>query len=355
MQRDQLISPETPFAVLDMARFESNLARGKAFAEELGVSQRPHCKTHKIPKLAQIQQKYGAQGITLATIGEAEVFVENGLLDVFIAYPIWPTVTKKARLAKLAEKAKIRIGVDSHEAIQGWMGLASVGVMVEINSGHNRSGCNPRQAGELAEAIVKAGLRFDGVFTYPGHSYHPDKREKASLDEAEALRIALDSVATVGLEAKIVSGGSTPSWRTTSNLLTEMRQGVYPFNDAQQIELGNCGFEDVSFWIVATVVSKSGQKVVLDAGSKALGADKAAWASGYGRLLDFPDAVLTALSEHHVTAILPDGAEAPELGTQLRVLPNHVCNAFNLQDIVFPMRDSELGEPMEVLARSKNN
>lgn len=350
-----MTSLETPFAVLDMARFESNLARGQAFAEQLGVSQRPHCKTHKIPMLAKIQQQYGAVGVTLATLGEAEVFAENGIIDIFIAYPLWPTESKKQRLAKLATNADIKIGVDSIEAIAGWKGLKSVGFLVEVNSGHNRSGCNPEQAGELAKALVAEGLRFDGVFTYPGHSYHPDKREQASMDEAESLKIALQSVAAVGLDVKIVSGGSTPSWRTTSTLLTEMRQGVYPFNDAQQIELGNCGFEDVSFWIVATVISRSGQKIVLDAGSKMLGADKAAWATGYGRLLDYPEAVLTALSEHHLTAILPDLVVVPELGAQLRVVPNHVCNAFNLQEVVYPMRNGKLGEPMEVLARGKNN
>ena len=350
-----MLSPETPFAVLDLDKFEFNLERARNFSEEIGVSQRPHCKTHKIPELAKLQIKLGAIGITLATIGEAEVFVDAGINDIFIAYPIWPTAVKKLRLTELAKRAKISVGVDSAEAVAGWRGLSEVSFLVEVNSGHNRSGCKPAQAGELAQALVKAGLAFKGIFTYPGHSYHPEKREQASLDEDKALKIALQSLAENGLEAEVVSGGSTPSWRTTSSLLTEMRQGVYPFNDAQQLELGNCIIEDVSFWLVATVVSKSGQKIVLDAGSKALGADRATWATGYGRLMDYPGAVLTALSEHHVTAVIPEGELAPELGAQIRVIPNHVCNAFNLQDVVYPQSAGVLGEPMTVLARGKNS
>lgn len=348
-------NPETPFAVLDLEIFKGNLANAKRFSNEIGVSQRPHCKTHKIPELAKIQLEYGASGITLATIGEAEVFVEAGIKDIFIAYPLWPKESKKQRLSKLANSAKIAVGVDSLEAVKGWVGLDTIGYLVEVNSGHNRSGCEPEMAGKIAKALVDSGLSFEGVFTYPGHSYHPDKREQASKDEAIALQKALDALVKVGLEAKTVSGGSTPSWRTTSSLLTEMRQGVYPFNDAQQIELGNCGIADVSFWIVGTVVSKAENKIVMDAGSKALGADRAAWATGYGRLLDFPEALLTALSEHHVTAILPESEAIPNLGDQVRIVPNHVCNAFNLQEVVYPLKDGKLGKPMEVLARGKNS
>ena len=347
--------PQTPYAVLDQAVLARNLRTAAEFATAISVSQRPHCKTHKIPELAKIQLEYGAIGITLATIGEAEVFVEAGIKDIFIAYPLWPTEAKKQRLTQLANNAKIAVGVDNLEAVKGWVGLDSIDYLVEVNSGHNRSGCEPEMAGKIAKALVDSGLSFEGVFTYPGHSYHPDKREQASKDEARALQTALDALVKVGLEAKTVSGGSTPSWRTTSSLLTEMRQGVYPFNDAQQIELGNCGFADVSFWIVGTVVSKAENKIVMDAGSKTLGADRAAWATGYGRLLDFPEALLTALSEHHVTAILPEGVAIPGLGDQVRIVPNHVCNAFNLQEVVYPLQDGKLGEPMEVLARGKNS
>ena len=79
---------------------------------------------------------------------------------------------------------------------------------------------------------------------------------------------------------------------------------------------------------VATVVGRYPDRVVLDAGSKVLGADRSAWATGFGRLLDHPHARITALSEHHATVT---GFDAPR-GTRVRVVPNHVCNAVNLAD-----------------------
>ena len=69
---------------------------------------------------------------------------------------------------------------------------------------------------------------------------------------------------------------------------------------------------------------------MLNAGSKALGADRAAYATGFGRLLDHPEARLVQLSEHHAVAEVP--GDAPELGSVVRVVPNHACNAVNLAD-----------------------
>ena len=97
-----------------------------------------------------------------------------------------------------------------------------------------------------------------------------------------------------------------------SSALTELRPGVYVFNDAQQVELGTCDFEDVALTAMATVVSRSGQQAIVDAGSKVLGADRAAWATGFGRLPEYPGARVVALSEHHATIRFPESEPVPE-------------------------------------------
>jgi D-serine deaminase-like pyridoxal phosphate-dependent protein len=63
-----------------------------------------------------------------------------------------------------------------------------------------------------------------------------------------------------------------------------MRPGVYVFNDAQQVELDTCAWDNVALTAAATVVSRSGRRLVLDAGSKVLGADRPTWTTGAGRL-----------------------------------------------------------------------
>ena len=135
--------------------------------------------------------------------------------------------------------------------------------------------------------------------------------------------------------------------------MTEVRPGVYVFGDAQQWELGTMAPEDIALTAIATVVSHAGGRAVLDAGSKVLGADRAAYATGFGRLLDHPEARIVALSEHHAVVDL-GGAPLPRLGETVRVVPNHVCAAVNLADE--PVGGGARGRctPWPVSARGRN-
>jgi D-serine deaminase-like pyridoxal phosphate-dependent protein len=76
---------------------------------------RPHTKTHKIPELAKRQIASGATGITVAKIGEAEVMLDAGIDDILIAYPI-VGAEKTARLARIAERARVSVSLDSEDA-----------------------------------------------------------------------------------------------------------------------------------------------------------------------------------------------------------------------------------------------
>ena len=295
---------------------------------------RPHVKTHKSIEIARRQRAAGASGITVATLSEAEVFAGAGFTDIFVAYPLWLDEFRSASLGRLLERSSVLIGVDSVAGIEKLdrTGLAATGrlaVLVEVDSGHHRSGISPVEAGPLAAAARDAGLDVAGVFTFPGHSYSPETRHSAADDEQRALASAVASLDEYGIAARIVSGGSTPSLEfASSTVLTEVRPGVYVFGDAQQWELGTTAPANIALTALATVVSRSPDHLIFDTGSKVLGADRGAYSSGFGRLLDHPDARITALSEHHATVIRID----LPLGTRVRVVPNHVCAAVNLAD-----------------------
>jgi D-serine deaminase-like pyridoxal phosphate-dependent protein len=225
-----------------------------------------------------------------------------------------------------------------------------VEVAVEIDSGHHRSGVRPSEAGELAARITELGLRVRGVFTFPGHSYSPDTRASAADDEAAALAVATSALGAALVPARLVSGGSTPSAGfSRAGVLNELRPGVYVFGDAQQVELGTIDFDQVALTVVATVVSHAGGRVITNAGSKALGADRSPWATGYGRVPEVPDARIVALSEHHSTIAWP--GSLPALGSKVLLVPNHVCNAVNLADR-YVLSD---GGTWAVTARGRNS
>lgn len=345
--------PSTPFLAVDLARLQANVERAAEWADDRGLVLRPHIKTHKSPEVAHLQVEAGARGLTVATIGEAEVFAQAGFDDLFLAYPVWVDQQRRRRLGRLAQAGtSLRIGFDSVEGAARLTGLGITG-LVEIDSGHHRSGVAPGEAGVLAARAVEAGLDVVGVFTFPGHSYAPDARLQAGADEASALATAAEALRAAGVEPVVVSGGSTPSLAATGECVTESRPGVYVFNDAQQWELGTVGPEHIALTCHATVVSHAGGRVVLDSGSKALGADRAPWASGFGRLLDHPAARIVLLSEHHAVADLR-GEPLPPLGSVVRVVPNHACNAVNLVDELVLFDGDEVVERWTVAARGLN-
>jgi Predicted amino acid aldolase or racemase len=340
---------QTPHLRLDVAVMEANIAGAAKVCAEAGVALRPHAKTHKCPQIAERQLAAGATGLTVATIGEAEVFAASGVTDLFIGYPLWVDDEARQRLATLAAAGiRLRVGCDGAEAGTNLVGL-DLSVLVELDSGHHRSGVQPTQAGPLAAALAELGLDVIGAFTFPGHSYSPGAGASAAEQEAAALAQARDEFREAGIEPRVLSGGSTPSLAHSGPTADELRPGVYVFGDAQQIELGTIGFDRVALTVIATVVSHAGGRVICDAGSKALGADRAPWATGYGRVLGLAEARIVALSEHHSTIEWP--GPLPALGSTIAIVPNHACNAVNLNDYY----QLSSGGRWPVAARGRNN
>lgn len=323
---------DTPYLAVDVDVLDRNLAAMAALARRRGLALRPHVKTHKCVEIARRQAALSGGGLTVATVAEAEVFAAAGFDDLFLAYPVVATGPRAGRLRALADRVTLRVGVDS-DAGAALLAAAVPGVevLVEVDSGHHRTGVPPARAGEVAGAARAHGLAVAGVFTFPGHGYGPGERGRAAADEAAALATAAASVRSAGIEARVVSGGSTPTAAfTDADTLTELRPGVYALGDAQQVELGGAAFADVALTAVTTVVSRAPGRAVLDAGSKVLGADRPTWTTGYGRLPACPDARVVALSEHHATVTFPGAV--PAVGDRVRVVPNHVCTAVNLAD-----------------------
>ena len=359
MQRSDM--PDTPYLFVDVARLERNVQSMARWAAEHDLVLRPHAKTHKCVEVAQRQLEAGAAGLTVATIGEAEAFAEAGVVDLFIAYPLWLSGTKAHRLRTLAGRVRISVGIDSADGARRLaesLTDADVRVLVEVDSGMHRSGVAPDRVVEVATVAREAGLRVVGVFTFPGHGYGPGAaRGEAAGQEAEALSSAADALRENGFDVSVVSGGSTPTAHLAdSGVVTELRPGVYVFYDAQQLELGSATVDDIALTAVATVVSRSGDRIVLDSGSKILGADRPAWTTGFGRLLDHLDARIISLSEHHAVVDFPPDGAVPDLGDEVRVIPNHVCSAVNLVDVLYAgAAPGEDTEPWPVVGRGLND
>lgn len=355
----------TPAIEIHEAVVARNIQRMADYARRHGLGLRPHAKTHKSLRLARMQLQAGAVGLAVAKVGEAEVMAQV-CDDLLIAYPSVDQ-DRCVRIAELARRVTVRVAVDSALAADMLASAAGragavVGVLVDVDVGLGRTGVQtPRQALDLACHIADTrGLRLDGVMIYPGHVRGPSAAQGPHLWRVgQRLGEVLGLWQSRGLEAKIVSGGSTPT-AVLSNLvpqLTEIRPGTYIFNDYNTILSGQCTLDDCAARVVCTVISNAVPgKVVLDAGSKALGGERAMIdpdTSGYGLLVDFPQARIVRLSEEHGEVDVSACPQPPALGQRVCVVPNHICACINLHDAARLVLPDGTAEILTIDARGK--
>lgn len=344
---------DTPAVAVDLSVAEANIAKLQAYLDEHGIANRPHVKTHKLPLLAHKQLQAGARGITVQTLGEAEVMVAAGVRDVLVTYDLIGPV-KAARLARLARMADVRVAVDNEVALATVAEAAAlaerpIGVLVEFESGKRRQGVmEPAEARLLAEKVASQPfLTFEGLLTYPA-----SPAIGPFVDEAKGL------LAEVGLEVRTVSAGGTPNMWRAHELphVTEYRAGTYVYHDRKSLLGGEAAPDEVALHVHVTVVSRpTGDRGVIDAGSKVLTSDLVppSMGRGYGLVVEYPDAVVTELSEEHGVVDLSACARRPRIGERLTLVPNHVCPVSNLVDDVVLHRGGVVEAVVPVAARGK--
>ncbi|PYP78215.1 MAG: alanine racemase [Gemmatimonadetes bacterium] len=358
-----LAAVETPALVVDLDRLDDNLTRVAEYAASHGLALRPHVKTHKSPYVAAAQLRLGAKGLTCATTREAEVMSEVSD-DVLLAYP--PVGRARARrLAAIPSPTRVIAALDSEQAASELARAArdarrEIGVYVELDLGMHRVG-TPTVDGAVALARHVSetdGLTFEGIAFYPGHIRQALPEQDDALESLDtALTRALERFHEAALPPRVVSGGSTPTlWRTHEVPgVTEIRPGTYVFNDRQTVATGACTWDDCALTVLATVVSTAipGQ-VVIDAGTKALGREPMTDpAAGFGQLLDRPGVIVSRMSEEHGILDLGDSGWRPAVGDVVQVVPNHVCVAVHLQDVMYGVRGGRLERSWPIAARGR--
>lgn len=343
---------DTPCVVVDLDVAQRNIRRLQEYLNKHGIANRPHIKTHKLPLLAHWQVNEGATGITVQSIGEAEVMAAAGITDILITYNVMGE-DKIRRLAQLAQCAKVRVAVDNDAALAAVAQAAhgagtTIGVLIEFESGKKRQGVvTPQEAVALAQkASSYSRVEFLGLLTYPNSEAVP-----AFVAEARQLLTA------AGLELKVVSVGGTPNmWNAHEpGVATEYRAGTWVYNDRNTVAAGVATLDDCALHVHVTLVSKPTEdRGVIDAGSKTLTSDLfRTGQDGYGLILEYPHAVIWQLSEEHGAVDFSACVRKPVIGERLRVIPNHVCPVSNLHDEVYAHRGGVVTAVLPVAARGK--
>jgi D-serine deaminase-like pyridoxal phosphate-dependent protein len=346
----------TPFLSLDLDLFESNIQAMVATCRQHGIQWRPHSKCHKSPVIAQKLLDAGADGITCATIREAEVMANAGIRDLLIANLI-AGPAKIQRLAALATQSDVIVCVDHVDqavALSTVMDQnnVTIRVLVELEIGMNRVGILPDdEAVDLARQIEQLpGLQLAGLMAYEGHLLTiktlPDKQSAiaTAIGQVTALK---ERLLSAGLPCPIVSCGGTGSYPVTVQQpgITEIQAGGAIFMDAFYRQA--CSITDLqhALTIQTTVVSlPTHDRAIIDAGHKAMN-----MTIHNPHIRDRADLTIAWLSaEHGAITRSPDGASL-SIGQQLELIPGYGDLTNMLHPYFHGFRNSQLEQLIPIV------
>ncbi|HMC90933.1 MAG TPA: alanine racemase, partial [Allosphingosinicella sp.] len=293
---------ETPALILDRGRLARNVKRMRERLAQLAVPLRPHVKTAKSIEAVRLAVEGQPGGITVSTLREADYFREHGFTDILYAVGIVPG--KLAHVAALQRRgAAMTLVLDSVEMADAVAARAAAlgttfQLLVEVDTDGNRAGVVPGNPAlvEIGRRLHAApGVALNGVMTHAGASYgcrSPEELRAAAEQERAGAVAAAEALRAAGLPAPVVSVGSTPTALFAERLdgVTEVRAGVYMFQDLVMEGLGVCAEEEIALSVLATVIGHRRDRglLLIDAGGLALSKDTGSGPAGalYGRLVD---------------------------------------------------------------------
>jgi D-serine deaminase-like pyridoxal phosphate-dependent protein len=296
----------TPALLVDTPTFERNLAAMDAVLP--GPKLRPHVKAFKSTAMAKRLDADGHHAFCAATPKEIEGLVAAGLTDDLL---LANETLDAARLGALADDANITVAVDSDATLDAAAAGGIRSVLVDVDVGLPRCGCDADDAGRLADRARAAGLEVRGVMGYEGHLMMIHDRATKRSKVEEAMAILLRAHADVG--GDVVSGGGTGTF-DLNTWCTEIQAGSYMLLDTQYDELESPFEKALS--VLATVISVSSKGwIIADCGLKALGMDHGNPSWDHGEVF--------FCSDEHVT-LMPSEPSAWSVGDRVRIWPAHV-------------------------------
>ncbi len=299
----------TPALLVDLDAFDANVAT--MAGRWPGLTLRPHVKAFKSTALARRLAEAGHTAFCCATIREVEGMADAGLgADLLLANE----VLHASRLGAAVERgARITVAVDSEATVAAAAAGGVREVLVDVNVGLPRCGCEVGDAGRIADAARRAGLTVRGVMGYEGHLMGIDDREIRARETAACMARLAEAHAAVGGE--VVSGGGTGTW-DLNDVVTELQAGSYTLMDTTYARLGLPFRPALS--VLGTVISTNRQGyAVADVGLKSLGMD-------HGDPSVTGTTVWFCSDEHVTFAEMDGGPSLPVVGDRIEVWPAHV-------------------------------
>lgn len=347
----------SPALIVDRAAVNRNIATMMSALRGRTAALRPHVKVQKSPDLALLQVEAGAIGVTVATVWEAAAMAAAGITDILIANQV-VGADKIRAAATLARTTRLTVAVDDERNIAELSCAAvdagsTIRVLVELDVGMERCGARSvAEAVRLGQAADRhPGLDLRGVQAYEGHCMlepDPGKRRRFALDAMNSAGEAIDAFATAGLPNGTLSAGGTGTYDITGHdpRVTELQAGSFVFMDAFHSGLVQ-GFE-LALTVLATVVGRHGDTVILDCGRKSIGIDFV-----LPPILGH-DYVARYYAEEHALFDVDDRFTA-DVGDRVRLVSGYAPTTVNLHDVLFVAEEDRIVDVWPVFPRGSDH
>lgn len=318
----------------------------RSIGERLGGYERfrPHIKTHKMSRVAQMQMDAGISKFKCATPKEAAMLAAVGVTDILISYHIvGANIERVIGLQKTHPKVDLKVIADDRGAVIALSEACNaanttLGVLIDMNTGMDRTGIAPGQPTQnLARTIADSpGLTFEGLHVYDGHSAEsdPEKREQIALESISKAVDTRQQIETGGLPVNLLVASGSPGAEHTAKVpeVDEVSPGTWIFWDTGYGDMMDAPFTPAGL-VLSSVISTPGPDLItLDAGSKGVAPDTPV---PHFRPLGLPETVeFVRRNEEHQVLRLPENTPRPNVGDQLYLIPRHICTTVNLYDEV---------------------
>ena len=355
---------DTPALCVDLDKLEQNLATMKAKLAGTGVALRPHAKTHKCPAIAKLQLAAGAIGVCTAKVSEAEALFANGV-DKILMTTSNVTANKIRRAMTIRKTNRNFIQAVDYEPNARELNDAAkeagvvADVVIDVAVG-TRSGVPAgAQALALAKLVDKLpNLKLRGIISYDGGAQHIkgfSTRLERTLQNFEPSVQTHDMFKRAGLSTEIFSGGGTGTYNIMTKVpgFTDLQVGSYIFMDAQYLEIGGEGNEELftdfapSLTVMTTILNNYFPKrLTTDAGQKALTLNK-------------PDPIVigekgfsyTAGSDEFGSIQYETASKQYQVGDKLELIVPHCDPAVNEYDVIHGTRKDRVDVVWPISAR----
>ena len=352
---------ETPVLVVDLDRFERNVARMRqVILVEAGIRWRPHTKAIRVPALVHTLLQAGATGVACATLGEAEMLAAAGVRDIMIANQV-VGAPKIARLVSVGRQADLVVAVDCAAHLKALDAAAQAAgarlrVVVEVDTGMGRAGVEPgAPAVELArEAAACRALRFAGLMGWEGGRIaaitQPDDKRRAIEAAVGRLTDSADRCRAAGVPVDIVSCGGTGTYQIAAKQrgVTEVQAGGGVFGDVYYRT--HCGVaHECALTVVTTVISRpTPTRIICDAGWKRMAQHPAP-----PEPVGVGDVRSLALSAEHARIELAAPRSSPAVGDPVEFVAGYADATVFLHDTLYGVRAGRVEAVWSVLGRGR--